>query len=162
MANNSKQVRFIERCYELYEKKMYRVAYNILQDADAAEDAVQDAFVKLFISKVVFEDECSDDCIKYIIRVIKNSAIDIYRKRSRELTEPIDDYLNIPAVNTNSCNVSSLTEDIHNLPVKYRVVVECLAVKEMTIRDTSDLLGISEATVRKRYERARKLLKKGG
>ena len=161
MAGNSKQVKFIERCYELYEKKLYRVAYNILHDADAAEDAVQNAFVKLFKSKVIFEDECSDDCIKYIIRVIKNSAIDIYNKRSRELADSIEDFPNIPAANSSPCSVFSLKEDIQNLPSKYREIVECLAINEMTIREAADHLGISEANVRKRYERARKLLKKG-
>ncbi len=162
MADNSKQVRFIERCYELYEKKMYRVAYNILHDAYAAEDAVQNAFVKLFKSKVIFEDECSDDCIRYIIRTIENSAIDIYNKQSRELTDSIEDFPNIPAIGVDPCDDFSLKEDIQNLPPKYRDVVECLAVNEMTIRETANLLGISESNVRKRYERARKLLKKGG
>ncbi len=161
MADNFKQVKFIERCYELYEKKMYRVAYNILHDADAAEDAVQNAFVKLFKSKVVFEDECSDDCIKYIIRTIKNSAIDIYNKQSRELTDSIENFPNIPSTNSNPGDVSSLTEDIRKLPSKYREVVECLAIREMTIKDTANYLRISEANVRKRLERARKLLQKG-
>ena len=161
MADNFKQVKFIERCYELYEKKMYRVAYNILHDADAAEDAVQNAFVKLFKSKVVFEDECSDDCIKYIIRTIKNSAIDIYNKQSRELTDSIENFPNIPFTNSNPGDVSSLTEDIRKLPSKYREVVECLAIREMTIKDTANYLRISEANVRKRLERARKLLQKG-
>ncbi len=162
MADNHKQVRFIERCYELYEKKMYRVAYNVLHDVDAAEDAVQNAFVKLFMSKVVFEDESSDDCIKYIIRVIKNSAIDIYNKRASELTDSIDDFPNITAANSNPSSDFSLIDDIQKLPDKYRKVVECLAIKEMTIQETAKYLGISNVNVRKRYERARKMLKKGG
>lgn len=161
MIDNSKQVKFIERCYELYEKKMYRVAYNILHDAEAAEDAVQNAFVKLFKSKVIFEDECSDDCIKYIIRAIKNSAIDSYNERSRELIVSIDDVPEIPYTNSSPGDEFSLTEDIQKLPSKYREVVECLAIREMTIKDTANYLRISEANVRKRLERARKLLQKG-
>jgi len=161
MIDNSKQVKFIERCYELYEKKMYRVAYNILHDAEAAEDAVQNAFVKLFKSKVIFEDECSDDCIKYIIRAIKNSAIDIYNERSRELIVSIEDVPEIPYTNSSPDDEFSLTEDIQKLPSKYREVVECLAIREMTIKDTANYLQISEANVRKRFERARKLLQKG-
>ena len=161
MIDNSKQVKFIERCYELYEKKMYRVAYNILHDAEAAEDAVQNAFVKLFKSKVIFEDECSDDCIKYIIRAIKNSAIDIYNERSRELIVSIEDVPEIPYTNSSPGDEFSLTEDIQKLPSKYREVVECLAIREMTIKDTANYLKISEANVRKRFERARKLLQKG-
>ena len=87
MRKEDPAVSFIERCYELYEQKMYRVAYNILHDAYAAEDAVQDAFVKLMRSQVLFEDPTSDDCKKDLITVIKTASYDIYNRRAREITE---------------------------------------------------------------------------
>ena len=37
----------LERLYELYEQKMYAVAFSILRNEWQAEDAVQDAFVRL-------------------------------------------------------------------------------------------------------------------
>ena len=40
MKAGADKIRFVERCYELYEQKMYRVAYNILHDVNAAEDAI--------------------------------------------------------------------------------------------------------------------------
>ena len=67
MKAGADKIRFVERCYELYEQKMYRVAYNILHDVNAAEDAVQDAFVKLVRSKIVFDDAESIECKKYIM-----------------------------------------------------------------------------------------------
>ena len=74
-------VDFMERCYRLYEQKMYRAAYRILQDSAWAEDAVQEAFLKLMKGQVYFEDACSDDCKKYMITVIRHSAIDIYNQK---------------------------------------------------------------------------------
>ena len=162
MAGSPEQIRFIERCYEFYEDKMYRVAFNILHDVSSAEDAVQDAFVKLIKNKVVFEDEFSDDCRKFIVTVVKNSAIDIYRKQSRVLTEPIDAIPEIAYANAVSSESLSLSEGISKLPDKYKPVIECLAVKGMSVKETSDYLGISESNVRKRCERARKMLKEGG
>ena len=77
-------VMFIETCYRLYEQKMYRAAYRILQDNVRAEDAVQEAFLKLMKGRVYFEDACSDECKKYLITVIRHAAIDIYNKKKKE------------------------------------------------------------------------------
>lgn len=52
-------IAFIEKCYQLYEQKMYQAAYYIVQDSGWAEDAVQDAFLKLMKGRVYFEDACS-------------------------------------------------------------------------------------------------------
>ena len=80
MALPSKQLRFIEDCYELYEQKMFRVALSVLHDESLAEDAVQDAFLQLIRHKVHFEKTDSDECKRYIITVIKNASINIYNK----------------------------------------------------------------------------------
>ena len=48
---------------------------------------------------------------------------------------------------------------IETLPEKYREVVECLVIKEYTTRETATKLNITEANVRKRYERAKQMMK---
>lgn len=143
---------------------MYQSAYRILQDCEQAEDAVQEAFLKLMKGRVYFEDVCSDDCKKYMITVIKHSAIDIYNKKKREQslfclcdesiygqrTEPRD----------TGVKATDVQEMISVLSPPYYEVVDCLAVKNLSVKETSEKLGISEANVRKRFERAKKMLKK--
>ena len=48
---------------------------------------------------------------------------------------------------------------MNTLPEKYYDVVYCLAVKDYSIRETARRLGITEANVRKRYERAKKMMR---
>ena len=79
-----KSVVFIETCYRLYEQKMYAVAYRILKDRYLAEDVVQETFLKLMRKNVYFEDAESTECKGYLIKTLKHSAIDIYRKREKE------------------------------------------------------------------------------
>ena len=67
-----------------YENTLFRAALAILGDVQEAEDAVQDAFLKLMKGGVYFEDAASDDCKKYIVTVIRHSAIDIYNRKKRE------------------------------------------------------------------------------
>lgn len=154
---------FMERCYQLYEQKMYQMAYYIVQDSGWAEDAVQDAFLKLMKGRVYFEDACSDDCKKYIITVIRNSAIDIYNKKKREqelfCSCDADSYIEQATQSKEDGEAAELMELISGLKPCYYEVVECLAVKALSVKETSAKLGISEANVRKRFERAKKLLK---
>ena len=157
-----KQVKFIETCYKLYEQKMYYVAYSILHDEGKAEDAVQEAFLKLMKHEVQFERADSDDCKRYIITVIRNAAITIYNKTKKE-SEYM--YLTDKDERAEAAVTMDLDSDtdwkslIETLPEKYREVVECLVIKEYTTRETATKLNITEANVRKRYERAKQMMK---
>ena len=48
---------------------------------------------------------------------------------------------------------------IASLRPQYLDVVDCLAVKNLSVKETAERLGISEANVRKRFERAKRKLK---
>lgn len=154
---------FMEKCYQLYEQKMYQVAYYIVQDSGWAEDAVQDAFLKLMKGQVYFEDACSDDCKRYIITVIRNSAIDIYNKKKKErelfCSCDADSYIERVEQPKENGDATDLMELISGLKPCYYEVVECLVIKDLSVKETSAKLGISETNVRKRFERAKKLLK---
>lgn len=164
MNESQTRIAFIETCYQLYEQKMYQVAYRILHDSGCAEDAVQEAFFKLMRKKIYFEDAASDDCKRYLITVIKHASIDIYHKKRKEqeiLYFPGEEDLMYHAADTQlEEDEFCLQEFISNLPPKYHSVVTCLALKHLSVKETANELGIKEATVRKRFERAKRMLKK--
>lgn len=163
MKDKKAQIKFIEDCYRLYEQKMYLAAYCILHDSGRAEDAVQEAFLKLMKSEVYFAKADSEDCKKYIITVIRHAAIDQYnrKKKEQEIICFSDEaaYLERMAAEGEKEEETDIKELISGLPVKYRAVVDCLAVKNLSVRETAGKLGISEAAVRKRFERSKKILK---
>ncbi|MDE6964382.1 MAG: sigma-70 family RNA polymerase sigma factor, partial [Lachnospiraceae bacterium] len=129
-----------------------------------AEDAVQDAFLKLMKGRVYFEDAASDDCKKYIVTVIRHSAIDIYnrKKREQEIICFLDGKTDMDRLSAseNREEGGGIKDLISVLPSRYYDVVDCLAVKNLSVRETAKRLGISEENVRKRFERAKKRLKK--
>ncbi|EEK74924.1 RNA polymerase ECF-type sigma factor [Bacillus mycoides] len=49
MKVTNKDYEKMEELYELYEQKIYYVAYSILNNIQQAEDAVQETFIILFI-----------------------------------------------------------------------------------------------------------------
>ena len=163
MALPSKQISFIEKCYELYEQKMFRVALSVLHNEAYAEDAVQDAFLQLIKHKVHFDDPASDDCKRYIITVIRNASINIYNKRKNEnqIVSLTEDPEQIKAVASEETTDAEFEYQplMNTLPEKYYDVVYCLVVKDYSISETARMLGITEANVRKRYERAKKMMR---
>lgn len=163
MQNKTASIRFIEKTYRLYEQKMFQVAYNILHDSGLAEDAVSDAFLKLMKHNTFFEDPKSDDCKRYIITVIKHSSIDIYNKKRREqemmyLTDEEVGAKDISHQQPAEPDID-IEELISDLPTKYYATVHYLAVENLSVKETAAKLGITEAAVRKRFERAKFLLK---
>ncbi len=162
--SNKDSVQFIEDCYSLYEQKMYRVAFAILNDSAAAEDAVQDAFVRLMKSKKVFDDAKSDDCKRYIIAVIKSSAINIYRVRKKDFRLiSLSDHDEILESESNEQELHEsidIETILDKLPLKYKDVVKLLVVDNLSVRETAHALNITESSVRKRFERAKKKIKK--
>lgn len=162
--SNKDSVQFIEDCYSLYEQKMYRVAFAILNDSAAAEDAVQDAFVRLMKSKKVFDDAKSDDCKRYIIAVIKSSAINIYRVRKKDFRlislSDHDEILESESSEQELHESIDIEAILDKLPLKYKDVVKLLVVDNLSVRETAHALNITESSVRKRFERAKKKIKK--
>ena len=72
--------REMEELYLQYRSPMFRVAMAILRDEGLAEDAVQQAFLKIFQN---FENIQREDCNKirsFIVILVRNTAIDLYRR----------------------------------------------------------------------------------
>ncbi len=166
MALHAKHISFIEKCYELYEQKMFRVALSVLHDESLAEDAVQDAFLQLIRHEVHFKDAGSDDCKRYMITVIRNASINIYNKKKNEnkvvsYPEELEAVCDSSASAVNDINeeAAEVTPLMNSLPRKYYDVVECLVIRDYSVKETAEALCITEANVRKRYERARKMMR---
>lgn len=153
-----------ELMFELYEQKMYHVAFSILNNEWQAEDAVMDAFEKILKHDKSISDPYSEDTKRYVIRVVRNAAIDIYRRNVRDRD-------NITLINDDSGRVfhqeiefdsdfsNEVAEIIIGLPKEYREVLYERYAKEKTVKETAQTLQISESAVRKRQERALKMLR---
>jgi RNA polymerase sigma-70 factor (ECF subfamily) len=155
----------IEEIYRLYEQKMYYIAFSILNNEQFAEDAVQNAFVKLIQHVSRIHDVDSDRTKAYIIKIIKSSSIDIYRRRKRENelfdNEGIEnasyqhDYDNSEP----DLKKEMIQDKLLSLPDKYREIITLHVIDGISIRDIAATHGISYAAARKRYERGMKLLR---
>lgn len=67
--------------YEEYRNYMYRVAFSILNNQEDAEDAVHYAFMKIAENIKKVGDPYCLKAKGYAVTIVKNRAIDVYRKK---------------------------------------------------------------------------------
>lgn len=154
----------LEQLYQLYDQKMYRLAYSILHDQEQAEDVVQDSFIVLYDKIVKIKEADSARTKRFIMRVVKNKAIDQYWRNRREygLSEEVkvqsEGQFQDDGKIRNVIYKEMLSNIMEVLLDDFKEMVICRSFYELTVRETADLIGITEAAVRKRHERARQLI----
>ena len=161
----------VVKLYELYEQKMYRIAYSVLNNQWQAEDAVSEAFIKIMKNLSKIRDVESDKTKKFIIRIIQNTSIDYYRKNQKEravftvVSDEEQEHFPSPGNSVDDMLKDMDSQEEVNrllsvLPEKYREVLLYRCVHELSVKETAAVLEISDNLVKKRYERARNMLMK--
>ena len=152
-----------EKMYVSYAKLLFYIANDILKDEMTAEDAVHDAFVRIAknIDKFKGFDEVRQKRLACII--VRNLSIDIYRKRQREFIEDaaiISDLFDLQTWDmTNQVDISGhIEEAIGTLSDVLRDTMYLYCFEEYKPGEIAELLNIPVETVRKRIQRARKLV----
>ena len=112
--------------YEKYRYLLHKVAMEVLHDRYLAEDAVQSAFIKIADNIAKVGEIDSRQTKSYLIVIAKNAAIDISRKRKRQMKREINaDEIGeekLPAVCMESDLENGVLDILKNLPEKYRDV----------------------------------------
>lgn len=143
--------------YELYSQELMNISYGYTKSRDDSLDIIQNVFTKLVNNPKQFNNLNEE---KYwLIRITINECKDFIRKKSKR---PI---INADLVNSFS-NYDSETENLHyiadvvkTLPEKYRAVIILFYWDSLSIKEIAKVLKISEDAVKKRLERARRLIK---
>ena len=143
--------------YELYSQELMNISYGYTKSRDDSLDIIQNVFTKIVNNPKQFNNLNEE---KYwLIRITINECKDFLRKKSKR---PI---INADLVNSFS-NYDSETENLHyiadvvkTLPEKYKVVIILFYWDSLSIKEIAKVLKVSEDAVKKRLERARKLIK---
>lgn len=159
----------LERLYSLYEQQMFRLAYSVVRHVEQAEDIVQESFLKIFTRLEKVQDVHSTETKRWILRIVKNEAIDHYRKNKRrnELFRSVaDDASHIEYDNNTYDGVQHMIEEeyiqviMKKLPRKYKEILQFRLFFELSTAETAKILCIREDAVRKRYTRAKEQVRR--
>ena len=162
-----------EAFYDLmrpYEKAVYFAAKGVVDNPADAEEVAQEAVLKAFRALPNFRLESKFST--WLIQITINEARMRLRKDRRHLYESIDshpaddgddyrprdfaDWRQIPSEELQRKELrAALTRAMASLDAKYREVLICRDVQHLSIAETSQVLGIAEASVKTRLLRAR-------
>jgi RNA polymerase sigma-70 factor (ECF subfamily) len=163
-----------EELVNRYERRIFRLAMNITQNREDAEDATQDAFLKSFRSLDRFESKSR--FYTWLVRIAVNEALMRLRKRRPNvisLDEPVEtqddlvqqevqDWGPTPEQRYARTQMNSILSDaIAQLDPFFRTVFVLRDVEELSTEETAELLGISVPAVKSRLLRARLKLRQG-
>jgi len=163
----------IECFYELvrpYERAIFLAALSLVRNEADAEDIVQEAVLKAFKGLRSFRQEAKFST--WLIQITLNEAKLKLRKDRRHLYESLDDgqcsadgdyvpkdladWREIPSDALEQKELrEALIKALNSLPDKYRTVFVLRDVQQLSITETAQVLGISEASVKTRLSRAR-------
>jgi RNA polymerase sigma factor (sigma-70 family) len=151
---------------------MYNFAYRLTLDSDDANDLVQDTYLKAF--RFIDSFERGTNAKAWLFRILKNSFINDYRKKSKEPAkvdyQDVETYYNSDDVDrqiTPDLRVESLQDMIgdeisnalNSLDVDFRTVIILCDLEGFKYDEMAKILDIPIGTVRSRLHRARNLLK---
>lgn len=167
MIDNEKDESKFYRINEVYKHTIFSVAYDITKNYHDAEDVMTDTLVKIIsILDDIDEDSIETKrCKNLIITIAKNTAIDLYRKKKREMEalEKLDTYNATAGVEELIIHVEQIQEvidAINKLDDKYRDVLYLRALHDLPAKKVGALLNISEVSVNMRFMRAKQMLAK--
>jgi RNA polymerase sigma-70 factor (ECF subfamily) len=157
------------RLVDAYSSKIYRVALKILNDPQDAEDVLQETFIKAYRSLPAFEGRSS--LSTWIYRIAVNEALMHVRRRKtetisideekddgEEAAEPVEitDWCCLPERDLLDAESRQFLDGaMQKLTPALRAVFILRDIEGLSVRETAEALGRSEATVKTRLLRAR-------
>jgi RNA polymerase sigma-70 factor (ECF subfamily) len=152
-----------------YEGKIFRLAMNITQNREDAEDVLQESFLKAYEHLDQFQG--NSKFYTWVVRIAVNQALMKLRKRKSDRSVSLDEQIDTgedtvvreiaawdpdPEVQYSQKELNSiLTDAIDGLLPIYRTVFTLRDVDGLSTEETADVLDLSVPAVKSRLLRAR-------
>jgi len=159
-----------------YYSNMFSIALRYLRNREDVEDVLQDSFISA-IKK--FDQFKGDSALKtWLTSIVINNCLMLLRSEKKNPEVQVEEYL--PKFDSDGFRVEDKTniekspEELMNdkqkkefiksavdkLPGHYRTIIMLRDIEGYSVKETSELLELTEANVKSRLHRARLALKK--
>jgi RNA polymerase sigma-70 factor (ECF subfamily) len=143
--------------WEGLKDNLYRFILKRVKHQVEAEDILQEVFIKIHLNLANLANHSNVQAWAY--QITRNQIVDYYKKTRHavELQDTTLEKLPEPERKIMYCCFESF---IHELPQKYRKVIELINFEGKKQQEVAELLGVSLANTKSRVLRAKEMLKK--
>lgn len=162
LIENEEDKSKFEKLYNEHRNLLKYIATDILKDEFLAEDAVHEAFIKLTRYIKGIEETNSHKTKAFVVIVIKSVCLDMIRKEKRNKSvslDEVDNFVHTKDDSFENIELEYIYSAIESLSDTYREIIELKVYYNISDKEIADILGIDNAAVRKRLQRARASLK---
>jgi RNA polymerase sigma-70 factor (ECF subfamily) len=170
-----REVELIQRCqrgsgdafrelFDRYQRRTYWIAHNMLSNYEVAQDISQEAFLRVFRNISRFDTK--KNFYTWLYQIVVNLCIDYMRRASHGRPADLDEVGGVPDEGRGPQEATGRTElkarvqkALDRLPPKYKAVLTLRDIQGFSCEEIAEIVGATNATVRWRLHRARKLFK---
>jgi RNA polymerase sigma-70 factor, ECF subfamily len=167
-AAKSGDISAFETLVGRYERKIFRLAQNITQNREDAEDAMQESFLKAY--EHLGEFQGNSRFYTWLVRIAVNQALMKLRRRRPNIVSldqeldtgedmmprEVEDWGPSPEERYGQTELSGiLGKVIGELDPPFRIVFQLRDIEELSTEETAEALGLSVPAVKSRLLRAR-------
>lgn len=143
---------------EKYSDMVYRLAYARTGNVYDAQDITQEVFLKYIKADKEFHDE--EHRKAWLLTVAANTGNSMmksawFRHRADFEEAGSEDYY-MPQMPFEG---GSVTDAVKELPEKYRIVIHLFYYEELSVKEISTILKMTQSNVKSRLSRARQMLR---
>ena len=162
----------VSEIVDQYSDRLFNLLFRLLRNKEEAEDALQETFITMIQKISTFGGQ--SQLYTWLYRIATNIALMKLRSRKKEHDIEIDENILSDSVHSGSIISfssnpekefsrkeikSALDHAIEELPAIYRSAFILKDIEQLSIREISEILGISEDNVKTRIRRARIFLR---
>lgn len=143
-----------------YQDLVYGFAFRMLNDHQEAEDASQETFLRFFKAAGRYRHDAS--LRAYLLKILKNICIDLYRKKRPELMENLPEPWDVETpldLLEEAMTVERLENAISCLPINQRTAVLLRHTEQMSYSRIAQIMDLSLGAVESLLVRGRRNLR---
>ncbi len=138
---------------EEYKLSLYRFAKSILKNDIEVEDAISESILKAYKNKNRLKNK--ESFKSFIMRIVANECYDLIKRKNRfDLRDNLET-LNLVHIDKEYSNLREIIDDLNE---EFSSVLVLFYYDDMSIKEISKVLKISEGTVKSRLSRAKSKL----
>ncbi|MEO4051854.1 RNA polymerase sigma factor [Solibacillus sp. CAU 1738] len=152
----------LDRDYAQYHEQVYAFIYYLTFDKSLAEDLMQETFIRAYDARTSFRGQAT--MLTWLRKIARNLTYDYYKRqkilRFIRFTNTYEQFLpSAEELLHVQEDVRELYKALSQLKFEFRAAISLRKIEELSIKETAQVLGWSEAKVKNNTERGLRALR---